>query len=271
MDSSVHFLFRPGAYNIQRTIWIRGTQSSTHFTFEKMNNQQSEEGEVFLNYKGTKPNSPLFLVEKGMLLLRELQLSHQSSGVDLWGGNAAIHVEARNGLALLCGDRCAITSKSGRGIVVSNSGMLNLEHCNIHSCAATGIYISGRYSAAQIVSTDIVGNGNGGQGLSRGHSGICLEDGTVSVLDSNISHNSASGISLVTTDERCLEMSDSDVIHNGVMSLDLPSVGAHALSRSIVAYERKGNRLGDSGLTRPRSTLPNAWSPASYDAVFEEL
>lgn len=47
-----------------------------------------------------------------------------------------------------------------------------------------------------ITNTDIIGNGIGSRGLSRGHSGIYVERGrqTVSLYNCNISHNTTSGI-----------------------------------------------------------------------------
>ena len=258
MDSPIHFLFCPGVYNIKRTILIDNAQGVFPVTFKKMSISSSEEGEVLLNYNGPKFNSPFFRVEKGLLELRDVRVSHQSSGVNVWGENAAIYLEAENGSASFCGVRCAITSKSGRGIVVSNHGVLNLRHCNIHSCAASGIYLTGGYCNAHIASSDIVGNGigNGNGGLAPGNPGICIESGAVSIFDSNISHNSTSGICVFDTDQRSLELSDSDVIGNGEMPLDLRYGGPHALSIRV-AVERNRNHLGDSGSTRSRSALSN--------------
>lgn len=266
-----------------RTVLIHGTRGPIQVTFEKISCQQSGplhqrrsrnnfDGDVFLSYDGPKSNCPLFCVENGVLVLRGLRLSHQSSGVDLWGGNAVIHVEARNGLAQVSVEGCDITSKSGRGIAISNGGKLTVNQSSIHSCAATGVYISDSNSTARIASTDIVFNGIGGQRLARGHSGVCLENnGTVSIRDCNISLNSGSGISIINTEVWRLNLSDSDVIGNGAKPLDFPNADADVLSSSIPALIRNGNRLDDSGPTRPRSALPHTWFLTAQQAVFEEF
>lgn len=296
VHSSVHVLFRPGIYNIQKTILICADQGQIQVTFEKIMNfqpastvchhreiimydpthttrHQGFQGEVFLNFIGSKSNCPLFRVENGHLVIRELQLRHKSSGFDIWGGNAVIHVEAKHGLARVSLERCDISSRSGRGIVITNDGKLMLRQCIIHGCAATGVYICGSDSTAEITLTDIIGNGHGGRGLARGHSGVCLENGIVAIVDSNISHNSASGISVITTEEWRLKLSQSDLIGNGAKPLDLPN--GRTLPSILRTGERNnnnnGNRLGASGPTRHRSALPQTWSWTAQQTDFEEF
>jgi hypothetical protein len=223
--------------------------------------------DVTLVYDGLKANYPLFCVEAGTLLLRNLRLIHQSTGFDLWAGNAAIQVQARKRLAHVSMERCEVTSRSGRGIVVSNGGKLTLRQCNVHSCAATGIYMSGSNSTAKIASTDILGNGNGRRGLVGGHSGVYLENGIASIHDSNISHNSSAGIYMVTREEWRLSLSDSDLVGNGALQLDLPSLRVGMIARNAAAHGDRVSILEP----RLRSGLYSGVIFASHQVQFEEL
>ena len=38
-------------------------------------------------------NEPIFRVKQGLLKLKNIDLQHQSHGVDIWNGNAAVHVQ----------------------------------------------------------------------------------------------------------------------------------------------------------------------------------
>jgi hypothetical protein len=233
-------------------------------TFEKLNSPATShlksDTDVALVYDGLKANYPLFCVEGGTLLLRDLRLVHQSTGFDLWAGNAAVQVQARKRLAHVSMERCDVTSKSGRGIVVSNGGKLTLHQCNVHSCAATGIYMSGSNSTAKIASTDIIGNGNGRRGLAGGHSGVYLQDGVASIHDSNISHNSSAGIYMVTREEWRLNLSDSDLVGNGALQLNLPA-------RNVAAHGHRLNILEP----RRRSELSSRVLFVPHQVQFEEL
>jgi hypothetical protein len=49
---------------------------------------------VYLLSKAAPPNSPLFRVFRGELHIQDISLRHNAYGVDIWNGNAAIHVRA---------------------------------------------------------------------------------------------------------------------------------------------------------------------------------
>jgi hypothetical protein len=225
-----------------------------------------------------KRNTPLFRVSRGGLVLRNIRLLHKSMGVAIWSGNAAIHVEVRQkegttaskARASAVLEHCEITSSTGRGIVISTGGEVGMKNCYIHNCAATGIYVGGSpESKVRLDTIDITYNGNGNQagGISRSHSGICLEFGQIEILNSNISFNTASGISLVWSQEVKIMIKDSDLIGNGLMPLDTPfdarvdDAGVFPLLHNISV---QGNRMLPRGCARPRSTLTSIVSSAHY-------
>ena len=145
---------------------------------------------------------------------------------DIWNGNAAVQIQPFVGLDYqqrmvlptpsVVLDHVEITSASGRGIVNIDGGHVSILSCYIHECAATGIYVGGPGSRAVIESTDVVRNGNGNtqnrRGISRGHSGIYLEQGHAHVKDCNVSLNSLTGISAVSANYSVLNLEESESI-----------------------------------------------------------
>lgn len=152
-------------------------------------------------------------------------------------------------------DRVEITSASGRGIVNIDGGLVNVTNCYVHDCAATGIYVGGPGSRANIQRTDVVRNGNGNtlhrRGIARGHSGIYLEQGHASIIDCNVSQNSLTGISAVSPENAFLTLQGSDLVSNGTYQLEMPAVGTVAHRSSNAS----NNNLSTTGLARSRSGL----------------
>ena len=126
---------------------------------------------------------------------------------------------------------------------------------SVHDCAATGIYVGGPGSRANIEATDVVRNGNGNtrarRGIPRGHSGVYLEQGNARIFDCNISNNSLTGISAVSPDNAILNLEETDLVQNGTFQLEMPPLGSIARRESIT----QDNRLAAFGLTRARSGL----------------
>ena len=152
-------------------------------------------------------------------------------------------------------DHVEISSASGRGIVNIDGGQVTIRNCYVHDCAATGIYVGGPGSRAQIESTDVVRNGNGNtahrRGIARGHSGVYLEQGHASIVDCNISQNSLTGISAVSPENAVLNLEESELVSNGSFQLEMPAIGTAAHARSTT----HNNTFAANGLARSRSGL----------------
>mmetsp|Transcript_2796 Transcript_2796/g.4521 ORF Transcript_2796/g.4521 Transcript_2796/m.4521 type:complete len:581 (-) Transcript_2796:196-1938(-) len=220
--------------------------------------------------KSRRSNEPILRVRQGTVHLVNINICHNSHGVDIWNGNAAIQIQPPLGpddIPLATTSTTApptcrlkgvnITSKSGRGICNMDGGLAIISHCYVHDCAATGIYVGGPGSHALIERTDVTNNGNGnrharrGNGIARGHSGIYLEQGQCVVRDCNISQNSLTGISAVSQENAILSLEESDLIANGAQQLEMPPNGTLSRRRSLT----RDNTLATEGLSRSRSGL----------------
>ena len=206
-------------------------------------------------------NEPIIRVRQGAVKLINLELLHNSHGVDIWNGNAAIQIQPPlPGQTLptnpptACMESVEIVSHSGRGIVNIDGGIAVIKNCYVHDCAATGIYVGGPGSQAHIERTDVLNNGNGSRnrrGIGSGHSGVYLEQGKAFIRDCNISRNSLTGISAVSSTNSVLDMEASDVVANGAAQLEVPR--GHAIAHSL-DFTRT-NRLAAFGFIRARSGL----------------
>ena len=216
--------------------------------------------------KTKKLNEPIIRVQEGKLVLKGVDLVHTSHGIDIWGGNAAVQVQptlhddplqrswpTRGATAVV--DSCDISSASGRGVVAFDGGEAAVSNCHIHHCAATGIYIGGPGSTATIEHTDVVFNGDGNlqhrNGITRGHSGVYLEQGSATLRQCNISRNSLTGLSVVSADNASLDIQDSDLVANGTVQLEMPPRGSRSERKSI----SKNNRIEAVGISVSRSNL----------------
>jgi hypothetical protein len=215
-------------------------------------------------------NEPVIRVRQGTVNVRGLKIVHYCEGTDIWNGNAAVQVQrafGRNGRPLRVEHPsvtptanlvdCDVMSLSGRGLVVIDGAVASVHNCNVHTCAATGIYVGGNGSVATMSQTDVIGNGTGNtrtmqanerrRGVARGHSGVYVENGLAAIKDCNISGNTLTGISAISTDEARLHIEDSDVRANRSDQMELPSP---TTGRSI----NRNNTIASVGLGRPRST-----------------
>lgn len=98
-------------------------------------------------------------------------------------------------------------------------------------------------------------NGNGNsrhrRGIARGHSGIYLEQGHAHIKDCNVSQNSLTGISAVSSENAILNLEESDLVANGTFQLEMPAVGTTARRQSFT----NNNNFLQSGFARSRSGL----------------
>ena len=220
--------------------------------------------------KTKKANEPIARVRQGTLRLKHVDCVHNANGTDIWNGNAAVQVQPPldeageftvetappNRTATAYIDSCDITSLSGRGLVTIDGGRATVTNSHVHHCAATGIYIGGPSSRAIIRGTDVVQNGYGNKrntrrGITRGHSGVYLEQGTANLRDCNVSNNALTGISAVSADNALLDVRDTDLMSNETMQLEMPPAGSRSYRRSI----SRDNRIVQEGTSRSRSGL----------------
>lgn len=214
--------------------------------------------------RSRRANEPAFRVRQGLLCLRNLEIQHNSHGLDIWNGNAAIQIQPPLGedehpipvapRPTVCLQHVHITSKSGRGIVNIDGGKVILRNCAVTDCAATGVYIGGPGSQAIVEHSDVIRNGVGNctrRGIARGHSGIYLEQGIASIHHSNVSSNTLTGISVVSPDNAFLTLEESTLVCNGTYQLELPPPGTASRQRCVT----NNNTLAVHGEARLRSGL----------------
>lgn len=209
-------------------------------------------------------NEPLFRVTQGTLKLRNVDLHHHSAGIDIWNGNAAVQVQPPTGVddqpirvsprptAEL--EHVTINSTSGRGIVNIDGGHVVTRKCCVHDCAATGIYVGGPGSEAELEETDVIRNGLGcrnRRGIGRGHSGVYLEQGVARINECNISNNSLTGISAISPQNAILHLEGSELFSNGSYQLELPPTGSESRRQTI----NNRNRLAMIGTPPLKSGL----------------
>jgi hypothetical protein len=214
--------------------------------------------------RSRRHNQPAIWVKQGVLVAKGLDICHNSYGLDIWNGNAAIQIQPPltddqpvqvhpRPTALL--EHCKITSRSGRGVVNIDGGSVTIRGCAIHDCAATGLYVGGTGSQALVSHTDVVTNGVGNQqsrrGIARGHSGVYLEQGLARIVDSNISRNTLTGISAVSHENAVLALLRSDLVRNGTLQIEVPPLGSQARRQSRL----EDNRVDLAGPVPSRSGL----------------
>jgi hypothetical protein len=224
-------------------------------------------------------DEPLFRLLRGTLILRNVHLQHYSPGSDIWHGNAAIQVQPAGlhwdqsiaepplPMASAILYQVQVQSASGRGMVVVRGGQLQVHDSYIHDCAATGVYVGGALSKATLLQTDIIGNGTGnrhctigGRSVTRGHSGVYVEQGTCELDDCSVSRNSASGIYILArAAESLLTMRKTDVLANEYNPLELQREvgrleGGESTSFNVFDPQH-GNNISPGGTPRPRSSI----------------
>lgn len=229
-------------------------------------------------------NIPVVRVTKGKLFMKRINLLHNCGGTDIWNGNSALQIQPPldcNGqpirtispslrpTAIL--NEVAMSSLSGRGIVSIDGGKVVSKSCFVSNCAATGIYIGGPGSSALVEKTDVICNGHGDQkrrhGVSRGHSGIYLEQGTADLRECNVSNNSLTGISAVSHHNAFLTVEHSDITGNGTIQLEMPPIGSLSREKSISVH----NYISQIGCGRNRSGLNQEESHTSLAESMNEF
>jgi len=213
-------------------------------------------------------DEPIIRVRQGGFSLRHVDLVHSCPGTDIWNGNTAIQVQPPFDMEdhpieanppsvppFAALEHVDIVSNSGRGIVVIDGGNSTIRNCFVHECAATGIYVGGPGSMAIIERTDVVKNGKGNnrlrRGIAPGHSGIYLEQGEATIRNCNISSNTLTGISAISSTNATLLVENSDLVANGTFQLEIPPVGTVSRRRSTM----RDNWVANRGLGRSRSGL----------------
>jgi hypothetical protein len=215
--------------------------------------------------RSRRNNEPVFRVRQGVVHLHKVEIQHNSLGLDIWNGNAAVQIQPPLGdddlplpveprpTAFL--DNVHISSQTGRGIVNIDGGKVILRQCAVTDCAATGVYIGGPGSHAIIDRSDVIRNGVGNRirrGIARGHSGIYLEQGIASIQNANVSSNTLTGISVVSPDNAFLTLENSTLMNNGTYQLELPPPGSLSRQRSVTNNNNmavRGDPPLQSGLT----------------------
>lgn len=243
------------------------TPSFYQNTLLKQQQQPPRRTTACLTLRSWKHNEPAFRVLQGVLQLSNVEIQHSSLGLNIWNGNAAVQIQPPldadeqpisvepRPTAIL--DRVQITSNSGRGIVNVDGGKVVIRQCVVRDCAATGLYVGGPGSTTYVDRTDVIRNGIGNSlrfgGISRGHSGVYLEQGVVKIINSNISYNTLTGISVVSPENALLRLECSSLVSNGTTGqLEQPSHGTASRQRSTVT---KDNVISDEGTAPFRSGL----------------
>jgi hypothetical protein len=276
-SGNARILVRPGQYSMPEAVIVHATRRTTRITVQGMSLPETftpgvtslalfdrDASRVKLVSNTRLRNEPLFRVLRGELMLKNLCLEHMSMGIDIWSGNAAIMVRPDVGEATLRpstspGAKAAavlesveVVSHSGRGIVVLDGAHVRIKDSYIHDCAATGMYVGGHDSRAVLEAVDVTENGTGNHrvgGIVRGHSGIYIDQGVVSITDCNVSQNSASGVSVISPDLTELTLTKTDILTNGNRPID---VHVGSLDRLVINPDCK---LAVIGCFNPRSTI----------------
>lgn len=92
------------------------------------------------------------------LTLTHLQILHYTLGNDIWSGNCAVFVDYYSSLSM---HNCDVQSDSGRGVVATKGGKVEIHESIIHDCAATGLYVGDPQSVGVVVKSNIIRNGFG--------------------------------------------------------------------------------------------------------------
>ncbi|GKZ01306.1 hypothetical protein MPSEU_001081600 [Mayamaea pseudoterrestris] len=267
---NITILLQSGTHSVNESIHIDANVEVTIAAVDASSSAKGTPPRVVSNAGAIRFNQPLFHVTQGTLVLQGLDLCHESHGADLWNGNAAVFVRPReptneqmhqqdghtDGEASLRSDagpasefnsvvaatvmlqQCSVQSKSGRGVsVMGDNSVADIRDCLVHNCAATGVYLAGSTAKITICQTDIIGNGQGnvrGSGVRRGHSGLYLEAGCVSMNACSVARNTATGISIVAGATNQLLIINSHVSHNERAAIEVPlaEVAQHVLDRN---------------------------------------
>jgi hypothetical protein len=287
-NGDARILVRPGRYCMPTAVTIRALKRTTQIivqgmrlpkTFMPDDTRQDSLGcsdrRVSLVSETRLRNEPLFRVIHGELLLKDLCLEHMSRGINIWSGNAAIHVQPNNSeikspslpatvaKSAVVLESVEVVSRSGRGIVVLGGAHAQINDSYIHDCAATGLYVGGNGTRAVLEGVDVTENGMGNQrfgGIVGGHSGVYIDEAVVSISDCNVSRNRLSGIAVISPGRTELTLKTTDLLLNGTSSIQLENeVMEHLVFHS-------GCQIDFKGSFSPRSTILVAEQRASDES-----
>eukprot|EP00562_Extubocellulus_spinifer_P020328 CAMPEP_0178582064 /NCGR_PEP_ID=MMETSP0697-20121206/23525_1 /TAXON_ID=265572 /ORGANISM="Extubocellulus spinifer, Strain CCMP396" /LENGTH=700 /DNA_ID=CAMNT_0020217771 /DNA_START=2023 /DNA_END=4125 /DNA_ORIENTATION=- len=182
------------------------------------------------------------------LTLANLSIVHSVPGTDIWNRNTAIKATGNVGL---CVRNCFVTSRSGRGIVVSGQAAADLVESSLFACAGTGLYVGDEGTDVVVSKCNIVNNGYGGRPMKTpsiaslpsvetnsdmlaiiqdslsidtapalvgrmvpsGHSGVYVEAASAVFDDTLIASSCLTGMTVVRSAE--VRLSGCDVMENG--------------------------------------------------------
>jgi hypothetical protein len=292
-SSNVRILVRPGQYNMPKVVTIHAIRRTVQVTVEALrlpetfirdddshdySNDGSEGRLVTLISHTSLRNEPIFRVIRGKLMLKGLCLEHVSMGIDIWSGNAAIQVQSDDGemtepplpsavaKAAVVLESVEVVSYSGRGIVVLDGAHVHIKDSYIHDCAATGVYVGGNGSRAVLEAVDVTDNGMGNLrvgGSVRGHSGVYIDQGVVSITDCNVSRNSSSGIAVISPDQTELTLKKTDILTNGNTPVDIHAGNANLI---VIHPDCKLSAMGPPNPARSTILVAEQRADAEFDA-----
>jgi hypothetical protein len=274
---SARILVRPGRYYMSEVVTIHATRRNATIAVEAMKLPKTfvcdedsldddlvEDQSVKLVSHTCLRNEPLFRVIRGKLVLKNMSLEHVSLGIDIWSGNTAIHLQPNTGeiippspsttvaKAALVLESVEVVSHSGRGIVVLGGAHAQIKDSYIHDCAATGVYVGGEGSRADLKAVDVTDNGMGNQrigGIVGGHSGIYIDEAVVNISDCNVSRNWLSGVAVISPSRTELTLKTTDLLLNGTSSIQLEN---EVMERLVI---HAGCQIDFKGSFSPRSTI----------------
>ena len=125
---------------------------------------------------GSRENTPAIHIGDGAKFsARNVSFFHSCGGGNLWQGNSTFFVSG-GALNLV---ECSVQSSTGRGIVSTKGGQVDLISVLIHDCAATGLYCGTPLSGVTMSKCNVVRNGLGGErgrGCDLRINTMCLTD-----------------------------------------------------------------------------------------------
>jgi len=140
----------------------------------------------------SKVDTPTVDIKSGDVRFTGINFEHDCQGQDIWNGNSAVMIHGPAGklcecfpwgeLRQLCDHtasnrscisclevnfaNCAISSKSGRGVVAIRGARLMMSDSIVSNSAATGIYVGGDGTTGEISGCTVTDCGRGGHRVS---------------------------------------------------------------------------------------------------------
>lgn len=172
-----------------------------------------------------------------------------------------VRVTSTSGRGIVCIDGGSLTVNNSAVVNCAATGVyvggqsINNTIANADTDEATTTSSKIIQSTATLQSTDVVGNGIGGMAaieassyaaslprggnntlIARGHSGIYLEQGNCTIDNCNVSRNTLTGLSAVSTESAVASVHHTDFVDNGTpIQMELPFHGSRARQLSDTA------------------------------------